>query len=73
MHASLNCATQVSQDNKDRDKEKKQHDKTVVFAYNYVSLEPIRQKGSWEYCCRRHDIDIKSDDESEETVTASKL
>ena len=32
MHASLNCATQVRLDNKDRDKEKKQHDKTVVFA-----------------------------------------
>ena len=32
MLASLNCATQVSQDNKDRDEEKKQHDKTVVFA-----------------------------------------
>ena len=68
MHASLNCATQVSQDNKDRDKEKKQHDRRKE-----ATLEPMRHKGSWEYCCRRHDIDVKSDDESEETVTASKL
>ena len=72
MHASLNCATQVSQDNKDRDEEKSNMTKLQCL-HNYVSLEPIRHKGSWEYCCRRHDIDVKSDDESEETVTASKL